>query len=145
VLYAAGKTQTVRERIMAPVKKKSGHLSVMLYNGGRRQRMHVHRMVALAFIGRQPSELHEVAHNDGRPANNCATNLRWATRADNHADKIAHGTHNRGERHPLSKLSDEQVRAIRSSDMSNKCIACSFGISPQHAWAIRTNNARSHA
>lgn len=143
VVYAAGKSQTVRERIMAQAKKQKGHRSVMLY-GKERRRLHVHRLVALAFIGPQPSPLHEVAHCNGDPSNNAATNLRWATRAENHADKLLHGTHNRGERHPLSKLTNAQTEDIRASTLTNKQIAAEFGICASHAWAIKNRKTRTN-
>lgn len=145
VVYAAGKKQTVRQRVLSPAKKASGHLSVMLYRGQHRQRLHVHRLVAIAFIGPQPSALHEVAHRDGDPSNNAPSNLRWSTRSENHADKVIHGTHNRGERHPLSKLSDEQVRSIRASRNTTKQIANEFGITAGHVWAVKAGKARTYA
>lgn len=141
VVYASGKKQTVRERIMSPATKRSGHKSVMLY-GDQRLRLHVHRLVALAFIGEPPTELHEVAHCDGDPANNCADNLRWATRSENHADKVPHGTHNRGESHPLCKLTDEQVRNIRASESKSAEIAAQYGINPKYVRAIKTMKTR---
>ncbi len=143
VLYRTGKRQSVRERIMSPASKVLGHRSVMFYP--QRKRLHVHRLVALAFIGPPPTALHEVAHRDGDPSNNVVTNLRWSTRSDNHADKVAHGTHNRGERHPLSKLSDVEARAIRTSPRSSKQLATDYGISAGHAWAVKTGRARSFA
>lgn len=144
VVYASGKKQTVRERIMSPATKRSGHQSVMLY-GGARKRFHIHRLVALAFIGEPPTALHEVAHCDGNPANNCADNLRWATRSENHADKVAHGTHNRGESHPLCKLTDDQVRSIRASSAKAPDIAAQYGVSWQHVRAIKTMKSRRWA
>lgn len=142
VLYESGKTQSVRERIMSPAKKRSGHLTVMLH-GDEDRRLHVHRLVAAAFIGAQPSQLHEVAHRDGDPSNNAASNLRWATRAENHGDKVAHGTHNRGEAHPLCKLTTEQVKEIRVAPGWCKDIARAYGISFQHVWSIKRGLSRS--
>jgi hypothetical protein len=77
----------------------------------------IHVLVAEAFCGPKPSLNHEVAHWDGVTTNNCATNIRWATRAENIADQRRHGTLNgsgvRGECHPRSKLSDRDVHEIR--------------------------------
>ena len=143
VVSEGGKRQSVRKRITAPAVKERGHLSVMLY-GKWRRRLHVHRLVALVFIGPPPTALHEVAHRDGDPSNNSVSNLRWATRAENHADKLLHGTHNRGERHPLSKVSDAQVVAIRSSSETTKRIAADYGICPGHAWALKNGKRRNH-
>lgn len=141
VVYASGKKQSVQERIMSPARKASGHLSVMLH-GFARNRMHVHRLVAIAFIGEPPSRSHEVAHGDGNPAHNAVANLRWATRSENHSDKVAHGTHNRGERHPLAKLTTEQVRSIRAAHGLCKDIAAVHGCTFQTVWAIKNGLSR---
>jgi hypothetical protein len=46
---------------------------------------------------------------DPNRRNNRLENLSWGTPAENAADKIGHGTHNRGERHPLARLSEVDV------------------------------------
>jgi len=43
----------------------------------------VHRIVATAFQGKQPSERHIVDHIDTNRRNNRVENLRWITRLDN--------------------------------------------------------------
>jgi hypothetical protein len=70
---------------------------------------------------------------------------RWSTRADNHADKVEHGTHNRGERHPLSKLSNSEALEIRTSPLKCREIAFKYGITRQHAWAIKAGKSRKTA
>jgi len=52
----------------------------------------VHRLVCEAFHGRPVPPRIMVAHNDGRPSNNEASNLRWATAQENAADMVRHGT-----------------------------------------------------
>jgi hypothetical protein len=70
-----------------------------------------HRLVLEAFVGKCPKGL-EGCHNDGNTLNNHINNLRWDTPKNNHADKVRHGTTNRGERCGTAKLTLEQVRAI---------------------------------
>lgn len=130
VTYITGKQQTVRQRILRQATKKSGHKSVCLYRGAEQKRMHVHRLVALAFIGPQPSPLHEVAHDKGDPSKNAVGDLRWDTRSGNHKDKVAHGTHNRGERHPLCTVPDDVVRQVRAATGLCKDIGAKFNIHP---------------
>ncbi len=126
-------------------RRKPGYLRVTLRIGGRGRGVFVHRLVCEAFHGPPPTPEHEVAHFDGDGANNCADNLRWATRLENAADKQRHGRVPKGERHPArcgqqrivrgdahwsraktdlvgrgeavgtAKLSDAQVREIRTT------------------------------
>jgi hypothetical protein len=65
--------------------------------------------------GPKPSPNHEAAHAPGKCNNpSCfrPDHLRWATRAENAADKKIDGTENVGERHGLSKLTESQVVEI---------------------------------
>lgn len=143
VLYETGKRQTVRQRIMSPATKQSGHLSVILHGADKqRPRLHVHRLVLLAFVGPPPTPLHECAHNDGNPGNNHVENLRWATRSSNHRDKVAHGTDNRGEAHPRCTISDETVRKIRASTERPKAIAEALGVNFKSVCAIKAGTTR---
>ena len=73
----------------------------------------VHRLVAKAFIPNPENKPH-VAHNDGNPANNRVTNLRWATVEENMADTAIHGTRVQGEAHFRAKLSERDVHDIRT-------------------------------
>lgn len=140
-----GRPHTVKERFLSSAKKRSGHLTVCLRRpGSPASRAYVHRLVLLAFVGPAPDG-YEAAHNDGNPANNCLSNLRWATRSSNHADKVVHGTHNRGEAHPLCKVSDDTVRAIRSCGLPAKKAAEKFGVSMKYASAVLTGASRRFA
>lgn len=65
--------------------------------------------------------------------------LRWATPAENIADKALHGTNLAGEGHNMVKLSASDVKAIRGCpDMPLRIIAAFFGISKSQAHRIRT-------
>jgi hypothetical protein len=89
----------------------NGYPAVCLRHNEKVLKRLVHRLVCAAFHGPQPSPKHEVAHNDGRPGNPHADNLRWATHRENEADKQRHGTKVRTS----AKLSEDQVRAIRAA------------------------------
>jgi HNH endonuclease len=55
-----------------------------------------------------------VAHSCGNPACVNKRHLRWDTPAGNAADKLLHGTHNRGERCGTSRLTERDVLSIRN-------------------------------
>lgn len=97
----------------------------------------VHKMVLLAFVGESPSG-YEACHNDGNPKNNEASNLRWDTHANNNRDKAKHGTYLRGERHPLVKLTLDNVIEIRRSSLPGVALSKKFNVRPCTISAIRT-------
>lgn len=98
----------------------------------RARTAYVHRLVLEAFIGPCPAGM-EACHNDGNHHNNLVGNLRWDTRKNNHADKVAHGTTHRGSRCPTAKLSEQQISEIRqryaTGGISQDKLAKEFGIS----------------
>jgi HNH endonuclease/NUMOD4 motif len=102
------------ERIKKQTIAANGYPVVNLTNGVARQKViPVHRLVCTAFWGTSPPD-HEVAHQDGDKLNATADNLRWATSAQNSADMIAHGRTTRGERSTSAKLSEVEVKQIKS-------------------------------
>lgn len=104
-------------RIMVQKNVPRGYRMIALSLGTRGEYRHigVHTLIAEAFHGPRPTPEHQVAHFDGNPSNNCASNLRWATAAENAQDRDRHGKtfHPRGILHPNAKLTDEMVRTMR--------------------------------
>lgn len=120
-----------------------------VYLHGRAGRRHttIHRLVALTFIGAPPSKHHQVAHNDGNPENNHYSNLRWATAAENSADKLRHGTALRGEAVGISRFTERVIRQIRileSKGISQELIAEIFETSQSHVGRIIRRELWSH-
>lgn len=119
--------------VLAPSKKRNGYLQYALVSAlGYTKYVGAHTLVLAAFVGPRPSEDHECAHFDGDKQNNRLTNLRWATRIENMADRDRHGTTYRGVKHHKCKLSPSQVleiRALGESGRSQRAIAREFGIS----------------
>jgi hypothetical protein len=105
----------------------------------------VHRLVCEAFHGPAPEGCTDVAHNDGNRDNPRADNLRWATRKENMADCIVHGTLRHGETHQSARLTDAQVVEIRRSKEPAAVIAPRFGIIPNYVYDIRGNKRRRSA
>jgi hypothetical protein len=98
---------------MKPSVTTNGRLQVILSNAGMKQPMRVHRLVALHFLAPDIPERWHVAHNDGNPHNNAATNLRWATPVENFSDMKRHGTSQHGERSGMARLTDAAVVEMR--------------------------------
>lgn len=92
--------------------KPTGHLYMGLWKNNNGYTRYVHRLVLETFVGSCPVGM-ECRHLDGNSQNNNVTNLCWGTRIENSADKIRHGTTNRGEQHSMAKLNTPQVRIIK--------------------------------
>lgn len=117
--------------LIKPSIYSQGYPTVMLWRDGKASRHLVHRLVAFAFLGTPPTVSHEIAHNDGVRSNSRKDNLRWATRAENHADKALHGTAQVGSVNGNSKLTTEQVKEILQHPITaNRSeLARRFGVS----------------
>lgn len=121
------KTCTYQSRILKQ-SCKAGYKSVCLCRDGKQYYLHIHRLLAKAFI----SGIGQVVrHLDGDPLNNSISNLAWGSFVDNENDKLLHGRRPRGETHPNSKITGDIVRKIRifkSSGRSQLSIAAELGI-----------------
>lgn len=81
---------------------------------GKKEPVADYRLVAEAFIGPPPTDRHEVAHKNGSRVCAHYSELRWATRLENHQDTFVHGTTpGVGERNPKAKLSEQDVLRLR--------------------------------
>lgn len=137
--YGDGRTTTVTRcgQIMK-FDYRDGYATVRMQANRRAFKAYVHRLVCEAFNGEQPSaEKSMVAHNDGDPTNNTPGNLRWATEAENQRDREGHGTHNRGERSHLAKLTWDDASEIRQSCEPTSHLASRFGVTPANIRMIR--------
>jgi len=83
-------TRLVKGRTLRTVPDSWGYLRVGLHRQGRATFVSVHRLVLEAFVGPMPAGL-QCCHNDGDPANNCLTNLRYDTGSSNNLDTVRHG------------------------------------------------------
>jgi hypothetical protein len=101
------------------------------------------RYVCIRAHGEPPTPQHQAAHSCGNGRLGCVNprHLSWKTPIENDADKMRHGTINRGERNPAAKLTESQVREIRSlaGHLTRAQISEMYGICPM---AISRINAR---
>ena len=109
---------------------KHGYPVTPLRRGGRSILPTVHRLVLTTFTGSCPGG-YEGAHWNGVRTDNRLVNLRWATRKDNLADRVRHGTLPVGEKHVQWKshckrghrLTPENAK-VREGGGRN-CLVCS--------------------
>lgn len=121
-----------KPEVLAATIGKHGYVVYRLKRGERWVCPQGHVLVCEAFHGPKPSPKHEVAHGDGVRSNNRPSNLRWATRAENHADKKIHGTNREGEAIPWAKLRESDIPVIRdrlANHESMRKIADDYGVS----------------
>ena len=105
--------------------------------GAIRGNVRAHRLACSWAHGAPPVGSH-AAHSCGAPLCVNPRHLRWASPAENIADKAAHGTNLKGERHNMAKLTSDQASAVHSAAGSLSTIAATFGISKSQAHRIRT-------
>lgn len=111
IVTTSGITRPLSGRVLSQSDSGMGYLGVTLSKECHLKTIRAHRLVLDAFRGRCPDGM-ESCHNDGNRKNNRLANLRWDTLAANQADRLSHKTSNRGERHGMSKLKNEDVRGI---------------------------------
>ena len=99
--------------ILRSCPDKDGYLLVGLSHSGKVYTKKIHRLVCAAFHGDAPSSKHNVAHENGIRSDNRSSNLRWATQSENLADRLRHGTDQRGSKNSSAKLDEIFIPAIR--------------------------------
>lgn len=118
---------------MAPKTMPKGYLLVNLCG----KMFTVHRLVLETFVGPRPAGM-EARHKNGIPSDNRLCNLAWGTRTENYEDRVAFGTHVRGEKNPCAKLNEIQVEEIRSSKETQRALAKKYQVSQSVISNIRT-------
>ena len=125
----------VRGRVLK-LQSHDGYHRVQLRRG---KLFRIHRLVLLAFVGPCPPG-NEVRHLDGNGLNNEIENLAYGTREENQADRVLHGTSNRGERSGSSRLTESDVHEIRASPLRTGLLAKRFGVSRDAIQDVRSGH-----
>lgn len=105
----------------------AGYPTVQLRRDGTSSKVHVHRLVLMAFRG-VPAGLMDGCHVDGNRLDNRLTNLYWGTRSQNILDQVKHGTHNNASKthcpagHPYSAENTYLLKRGR-----RQCKTCTKG------------------
>jgi hypothetical protein len=103
---------------------------VALSRANVRKSFQVHTLVAYAFLGPRPTGM-EINHRDGVKTNAAVSNLEYLTKAEHTWQNIVLGQTSPGERNGNAKLTEAQVRLIRSlrGKVRQVDIAADFGVS----------------
>lgn len=142
-----GRVRSPRCGVMSLNRRKDGYLSVCLCDKGKVSVRYVHHLVLEAFVGPRPQG-HVSRHLNGRRDDNRLGNLAWGTRSENEADKLSHGTYQRGDGAPSGILSERQVRVVkkllRKGALSQREIGILCGVSESAIGAINRGQNWSH-
>ena len=134
------KTGKIKEQT---ISKTDNRPYLSLWKNNKIKVCRPHKLVMEAFVSIRQQGM-ECCHNDGNPQNNHWSNLRWDTPKNNHADKIKHGTTNRGEQCGTAKLTLEQVRAIRQDTRLQRIIAAEYGVKDNTISRIKSFKRWAH-
>lgn len=135
-------------KVLRPLVGSNGYHRVSLSSCGVAKRYLIHRVVLLAFVG-PPTAKQEARHLDGNRERNVLSNLEWGTRSENAYDRSRHGTNpnRKGERHPLTRLTDADALAIHHlaiSGVAYREIADTFKTSISTISRLRNRMGWSH-
>ncbi len=138
-------------RLLTPYVGSGRNEYAVVHLGGRRpwsKFVRVHRLMCAAFMRPLlPGE--EVNHLDGNKTNNDLLNLEITDRIGNQRHAWVIGLHKpvRGERHGMSRLTDDKVRSareMRSAGTSYQKIANALGVSKRTARLACTGESWRH-
>lgn len=119
----------IHSRMLKQTKTDVGYLVVSLAEDGIFKRKYVHRLVADAFMPDHAMGL-EVNHINGDKTDNRLVNLEWVTHKENqqHALNVLKRWHHKRNL-STRRLTDEDVRTIRSSNETQRSLADRYGVS----------------
>jgi hypothetical protein len=135
-------------------KDKDGYPQVVLVRKPQRYTRRVHSLVAGAFLGDKPTELHQINHKNGKRDDNRVENLEWVTSRENTLHGWASGRKVSetqrasarksfgGSNNPKAKLTVhevEKIRTWRKEGRTLKEIANYYHISVAQVSAIARN------
>ena len=122
-----------KERLLKKQIDKDGYETIFLRKNNKPKNMKVHRLVAEAFIEKHKGK-NIVNHKDSVRNNNYYKNLEWCTHKENIIHSHSKGlSSNKGEKHPSSRLSENDILFIRKSNLNKKELAFKFNTSYSNA------------
>lgn len=137
---------TTFDRVLKPVLR-GGYHCVSLSKKGLSRQIHIHTLVASAFVSRLFGRTF-INHKDGNKLNNRSGNLEWCTRSENdlHAYRTGLRKPTQGEKNGQARLTGADIHWIydHSAEFTQKQIANRFGVSNQHVSDILTGKKWRH-
>lgn len=131
---------------LKPFSAPNGYLQLDLFKDGIKQRIGVHRMVAIAFLD-NPEAKEFVNHIDGCKTNNVVENLEWVTPSENSTHAVMSGLSPIGESKTLAKLTEAKVLEIQEAfeaGVKDFVLAERYGVSSGVISAIRLGKIWKH-
>ncbi len=118
-------------RVLTSRRKRDGYVKVSFNVNKKRFHRYAHRIVLESFLGPCPLGM-EACHNNGDKLDNRLSNLRWDTKKNNQADRVAHGTKIEGSKVKNSSTNEPDVISIKKLlrlGIKHRIIACQFNVS----------------
>jgi hypothetical protein len=141
---AVAKQRIYGGKILQGFTHSTGYIGVNLKRIGKKAKTYlVHRLVLATFVG-LPLATDQGCHADGVRSNNALSNLRWDSAKNNHADKIVHGTTQRGSRNGTAMLNEALVTAIRTWHEPDSFWAGRLGVKKATVLSARLGKSWKH-
>jgi hypothetical protein len=108
---------------------------------------YAHRLAFLCALGFMPTDPYVIRHICGNKRCCRPNHLGAGTQSENRKDAIEKGEGGGarpGEEHHFARLTEDAVRAIRSSSGSNKALAGRYGVSPATISFVRRGLSWKH-
>lgn len=105
-------------KIKFEVDKDGYYRAALHLTPGKQTKIHVHRIVYMAFVGEIPKNM-VCCHIDSNRTNNHYANLKVATQKENINDKVKNGTWQAGNTHPRMKYTDQVVEMVQKTIRDN--------------------------
>ncbi len=137
VSHRYGGVQLKKGKVLAPCFHRHGYPKVGLWKDGVQTVPCVHVLVAAAFLGPCPAGM-EVLHGKAGSRDCRLSNLRYGSHEENQQDMLRDGTAQTGTKAHSSKLTEEDVRAIRRSNETGVALRRRYGISSAQVSRVRT-------
>jgi hypothetical protein len=140
--------EVLEPRILSTKIGSGGYPCVSLISDdGVKKLSNVHVLVAEAFLGPRPKGM-VVCHKNDKKDDCRLINLEYGTHSYNKKQAIQNGVAPYGERHPQSKLSDDDVITIKKmldeKELTHRQIGDIFGVSRFTIGSIKYGKLRKH-